>query len=89
MDLHSDITDDGAYRALIRFFVQCQGQGMRLVLVITGKGGILRSALPLWLGQSDLRPLVAGLREAHARHGGGGAFYVLLRSPKRPGDILR
>lgn len=88
IDLHG-LTQDGAYRALLRFLVQCQGQGMRFVLVITGKGGILRSALPLWLGQPDLRALIAGLREAHVRHGGGGAFYVLLRAPRRLGEPLR
>ena len=88
IDLHG-LTHDAAYRALIGFLVRSQTQGFKLVLVITGKGGLLRGALPLWLGQAELRPLVAGLREAHVRHGGGGAFYIMLRAPKRPGDRLR
>lgn len=87
-DLHG-LTQDAAYRTLIGFLVRSQAQGLKLVLVITGKGGILRGALPLWLGQGELRPLVAGLREAHVRHGGAGAFYVLLRAPKRRGERLK
>jgi DNA-nicking Smr family endonuclease len=88
IDLHG-LTQDGAYRTLIRFLTQSQTQGCKLVLIITGKGGILRGVLPLWLGQADLQPLVAGLREAHVKHGGAGAFYVLLRAPKRRGSGLR
>jgi DNA-nicking Smr family endonuclease len=82
LDLHG-LTHDGAYRALLRCLVTAQAEGKRLVLVITGKGGVLRARLPLWLGQAELQPLVAGLSEAHARHGGGGAFYVMLRKHKR------
>jgi DNA-nicking Smr family endonuclease len=88
IDLHG-LTQDGAYRSLLRFLVQRQTSGSKLVLVITGKGGILRSALPLWLGQAELRSLVTGMREAHVRHGGSGAFYVQLRAPTRPGKRVR
>ena len=82
IDLHG-LTQEAAYRALLNFLSQAQAQGAKLVLVITGKGGVLRSQLPLWLGQPDLRPLVAGLNGAHTRHGGAGAFYVLLRKYER------
>jgi DNA-nicking Smr family endonuclease len=82
LDLHG-MTQNGAYRALLRFLAAAQVDGKKLVLVITGKGGILRGQLPLWLGQTDLHALVAGLSEAHVRHGGGGAFYVLLRKRAR------
>jgi DNA-nicking Smr family endonuclease len=78
IDLHG-MTQDRAYRALIGFLVKAQRDDKRVALVITGKGGVLRGMLPLWLGQADLRPLVSGLSEAHARHGGSGAFYVSLR----------
>jgi DNA-nicking Smr family endonuclease len=88
IDLHG-LTQDGAYRLLVRFLMQSQAQGLKLVLVITGKGGILRGALPLWLGQAEFRPLIAGLREAHVKHGGAGAFYVLLRAQKRSGPRTR
>jgi len=41
--------------------------------------GVLRSALPQWLEEPELRALVSGFQPAHPKHGGGGAFYVLLR----------
>jgi DNA-nicking Smr family endonuclease len=82
LDLHG-LTQDGAHRALLRFLLRAQSDGQRLVLVITGKGGVLRSQLPLWLGQSDARVLVGGVQEAHVKHGGAGAFYVTLRKQRR------
>jgi DNA-nicking Smr family endonuclease len=83
IDLHG-MTHDGAYRALIHFLTRARGEDKRVVLVVTGKGGVLREALPLWLGQADLEPLVSGISEAHIKHGGSGAFYVSLRRTRRP-----
>jgi len=82
IDLHG-MTHDGAYRALIGFLTRARSDGKRVVLVVTGKGGVLREALPLWLGQSELAPLVSGISEAHIKHGGSGAFYVSLRRTRR------
>ena len=82
LDLHG-MTQSAAYRTLLRFLIAAQAQEKSLVLVITGKGGVLRAQLPLWLGQADLRGLVGGLREAHVKHGGAGAFYVLMRKHRR------
>jgi DNA-nicking Smr family endonuclease len=82
LDLHG-LTQNAAYRALLRFLAKAQAEGKKLVLVITGKGGILRAQLPLWLGEADLQTLVAGLGAAHVKHGGAGAFYVLLRKHSR------
>jgi DNA-nicking Smr family endonuclease len=60
-----------------------RAQGRRAILVITGKGalgdGILRRRVPEWLASAPLREAVAGLAEAHRRHGGGGALYVALK----------
>lgn len=78
LDLHG-LTQGEAHRALQRFFGRARGEDQRLVLVITGKGGVLKSLVPRWLAEADFRPLVAGLRTAHIRHGGEGAFYVALR----------
>lgn len=83
IDLHG-MTHDGAYRALIGFLTRARSDDKRVVLVVTGKGGVLRDALPLWLGQADLAPLVSGISEAHIKHGGAGAFYVSLRRTRRP-----
>jgi DNA-nicking Smr family endonuclease len=78
LDLHG-MTEAAAYRATLRFLARAQADRLRFVLVITGKGGVLRARLPLWLGQPELRPLIAGVAEAHIRHGGSGAFYAHLR----------
>jgi len=61
--------------------------GTRVILVVTGKGrpdrpARIRAELMHWLERPDLRPHVASLRAAHPRHGGGGAFYVILRRAK-------
>jgi DNA-nicking Smr family endonuclease len=82
LDLHGS-TQQGAYRKLLRFLLEAQADEKRLVLVITGKGGVLRNLLPLWLGQEELKPLVSGVSEAHASHGGAGAVYVALRRRNR------
>ena len=82
IDLHG-MSQDRAYRALIGFLKKAHTEDRRVVLVVTGKGGVLRSALPLWLGQTELEPLVSGVAEAHVKHGGGGAFYVSLRRKHR------
>jgi DNA-nicking Smr family endonuclease len=82
IDLHGH-SYDNAYRLLVAFLARSISEGKRLVLVITGKGGVLRNNLPLWLNGAELGSRVIGMREAHAKHGGGGAFYVALqkRSP--------
>jgi DNA-nicking Smr family endonuclease len=60
--------------------------------VITGKGlrqvdgqiteGRIRAEFPHWLNRPENRVRIHGVRAAHARHGGGGAFYVLIRRPR-------
>ena len=91
IDLHG-MTLAEAHPELIRFVLNAQGAGMRLILVITGKGkpgsedgpiprrpGVLRQQVPQWLRQVPLGPAVLQVAEAHQRHGGSGAFYVYLR----------
>lgn len=85
IDLHG-MDQERAFTALLGFLLRSQAQGAKLVLVITGKGrpaengrGILRQAVPGWLGRPDLRKLVLGFDEAGNRHGGSGALYVRLR----------
>ncbi len=78
IDLHGH-SYDSAYRSLVAFLMRSISEGKRLVLVITGKGGVLRNNLPLWLNGAELGDRVIGMREAHPKHGGGGAFYVALQ----------
>ncbi len=82
IDLHG-LNQDEARNALTRFVMQGFAERRRTLLVITGKGalgdGVLRRRVPEWLGQPPVRPMIAGLSEAHRRHGGEGALYVALR----------
>jgi DNA-nicking Smr family endonuclease len=87
LDLHG-MTQTRAHRALLHFLQRASGDGLRFVLVITGKGrttgpeserGILRRQVPEWLSLPEFRTLVVGFEEAHIGHGGGGALYVRIR----------
>jgi DNA-nicking Smr family endonuclease len=84
IDLHGH-SYEGAYRSLLAFLMRAYADEKRLVLVITGKGGVLRPHLPLWLNSPELQELVIGVREAHPKHGGAGAFYVALQKRKPRG----
>ena len=86
IDLHGRTLNE-AHAALLRFLHRAQGEGLKTVLVITGKGGldpergrgVLRRQVPLWLTLPDLRAYVLAVEEAHVAHGGAGALYVRLR----------
>ncbi|MBD3763979.1 MAG: Smr/MutS family protein [Rhodobacterales bacterium] len=91
LDLHG-LTLAEAQPELVRFVLNAQAQGLRLVLVITGKGkprdddgpiprrtGALRHQVPDWLRRPPLAGAVQQVAEAHLRHGGAGALYVWLR----------
>lgn len=41
--------------------------------------GALKRMLPIWLCSDHMRPFVHSYAPAHQKHGGEGAFYVLLR----------
>ena len=82
IDLHG-LTQDAARAALAGFIRRSVDDGWRAVLVITGKGvsgdGVLRRRVPDWLAEAPIREHVAGVSEAHRRHGGEGALYVALK----------
>ncbi len=82
IDLHG-LDQDGARAALHGFLQRAQADGVRAVLVITGKGvqgdGILRRRAPEWLAEPVLRGVVAGVSIAERHHGGEGALYVALK----------
>ena len=82
IDLHG-MTQDAARAALTRFIARSAEEGWRAVLVITGKGvsgdGVLRRRAPEWLAEPPIRAHIAGVSEAHRRHGGEGALYVALK----------
>jgi DNA-nicking Smr family endonuclease len=78
LDLHG-MTQDEAHGALNRFLGRAHAAGQRCVIVITGKGAVLRGMVPRWLQEGETRDRVLASAEAQPRHGGGGALYVLLR----------
>ncbi|SMX26155.1 hypothetical protein TRP8649_00228 [Pelagimonas phthalicica] len=91
LDLHG-LTLDQAHPELIRFVLTSQARGMRLVLVITGKGsredpydpmprrrGVLKTQVPQWLRMAPASQAILQVAEAHQRHGGAGAYYVYLK----------
>ncbi len=91
IDLHG-LTLTEAHGELVHFVLNAQSAGLRLILVITGKGkrgldhgpipqriGALRHQVPQWLRLPPLGPAVLQITEAHLKHGGAGAYYVYLR----------
>ena len=78
LDLHGH-TQAEAHSALIAFLDRSAARDKRTVLIITGKSGVLRRQVPLWLALPDLRELIVGFETAAVQHGGEGALYVRLR----------
>ena len=91
LDLHG-LTQAQAYARLCRFVEVAAATGARTLLVVTGKGrgearvpfaeaprGILRERFLEWVEQDPLRGRIASVRPAHQKHGGRGAFYVLVK----------
>lgn len=90
LDLHG-MRQAEAHQNLRAFLHSAHAGGVRLVIVVTGKGlsgatydpehrGVLRRMVPQWLASPDLRHIVQGFTEASRRHGGDGAIYVRLRT---------
>ena len=94
LDLHG-MTQEEARGNLTSFLGNSKKQRYKIVLVITGKGltskknneahfsqekGVLNKSLPIWLKQEPLKNIVNGFRYANQRHGGRGAYYILLKS---------
>ena len=78
-----------AYSLLDRRLDQAISGGARLLLLITGKPptddrrpigrGAIRAAVGDWLAASRHAADIAAVRNAHPRHGGSGALYIVLR----------
>ena len=88
LDLHG-YTQIEAELAFTKFIKQSAYEGMKCVLVITGRGsrtasgqGVLRGALPSWVNEPKNRPFILYYNYAKSYHGGEGAFYFLLRTKR-------
>lgn len=82
-----------AYDLLDLKLEQAVAMGARVMLLITGKApsgdarpamrGAIRAAVGDWLAASRHARDIAAVRNAHPRHGGAGALYIVLRR-RRP-----
>lgn len=87
LDLHS-LTLQQAYTDLLTFIYHNYRINNRLLLVITGKGkneqGKIKNSLHSWLNNPELcSNLILYYGVACLKHGGSGAYYILLRKLKK------
>jgi DNA-nicking Smr family endonuclease len=82
LDLHGH-TQDAAYEALTHFLESAQKRGLRRVLIITGRSGVLRDVVPRWLTAPPNRGRVESTGAARPTDGGAGALDVLIKKVKR------
>ena len=91
IDLHGH-TLVSAHGALDHALDRAVGEGARLILLVTGRPprpddrgmgqprrGAIRAAIGDWLAGSRHAGRIAAVRNAHPRHGGAGALYIVLR----------
>jgi len=84
IDLHG-MTVEEADRNIGRFLHAQHGKGVRLALVIAGKGKRSKGAIGILnrrvgeLLSGRFASIVSHHEHAHANHGGTGAYYVVLR----------
>jgi DNA-nicking Smr family endonuclease len=94
LDLHGHSLD-AAHARLDHGLTQAIAQGARLVLLVTGRPrptddhasrgerrGAIRAKLLDWLAAGPHASRIAAVRQAHPRHGGAGAVYIVLKRAK-------
>lgn len=90
IDLHGH-TLASAHTHLSRALDRAVAMGARVILLIAGKTrgpdeaprGAIRRELESWLAHSRHASAIAAVRNAHPRHGGAGALYLILRRSAR------
>ena len=82
IDLHG-LSQLAAYQRLQHFIQKSRQQGLRTILVITGKGkdgrGVLRENVPQWLSEPPLSDAIIAFGTSRPQDGGEGALYVRLK----------
>lgn len=91
LDLHG-VTEKAAFEQVCNFVKQSYNGNKRCILIVTGKGwddmpfsgkGVLRKAVPEWLSNSEISPLILAFKNPSESMGGAGALYILLRKKQR------
>jgi DNA-nicking Smr family endonuclease len=92
-DVSIDLHGQGLSSAYVRLdgaLEQAITQGMRVILLVTGKArahdrmsgngrGAIASVVHDWLAASRHSAAISAVRNAHPRHGGAGALYIILK----------
>jgi DNA-nicking Smr family endonuclease len=91
IDLHG-FTLSTAHMWLDRGIANAVRDDIRVILLVTGRApragtsrldlplrGIIRASVGDWLAASPYRDRIAAIRNAHPRHGGAGALYLIFR----------
>ena len=89
VDLHGQGLSS-AYARLDGALEQAIAQKMRVILLVTGKArthdrasgegrGAIAAVVRDWLGASRHSASISAVRNAHPRHGGAGALYIVLK----------
>jgi DNA-nicking Smr family endonuclease len=85
VDLHGH-NSEAAHGMFEHFIGQAVASGKRLLLIITGKGqhsaggvGILQQSILPWINNAEFAGRVLFVDYALPKHGGTGAFYIILR----------
>ena len=89
VDLH-ETNLSGAYARLDNTLEQAIHQKLRVVLLVTGKPrehdrasgqgrGAIAAVVRDWLASSRHASSISAVRNAHPRHGGAGALYIVLK----------
>jgi DNA-nicking Smr family endonuclease len=89
VDLH-ETTLSGAYARLDRALEQAIHQKLRVVVLVTGRAGshdrasgrgrgAIAAVVRDWLAASRHASAISAVRQAHPRHGGAGALYIVLK----------
>ena len=89
VDLH-ETNLSGAYARLDHALEQAIHQKLRVVLLVTGKPrehdrasgqgrGAIAAVVRDWLASSRHASSISAVRNAHPRHGGAGALYIVLK----------
>jgi DNA-nicking Smr family endonuclease len=94
VDLHGH-TLHSAHDLLEGALDRAVARGDRVLLLVTGRPprpeserphvrGAIRAAVGDWLAGSRFAGSIAAVRNAHPRHGGAGALYIILRREREP-----